>query len=104
LIEQIEENKIILNVNSEKGGLLVLSEIYYKPGWKAFVDDVETAIYQTNHVLRSLVISSGNHHVIMKYDDQKWKWIRLISRISFFGTLVGLLFLNRDSLLRIIKK
>jgi hypothetical protein len=68
------------------------------------VDDVETAIYQTNHVLRSLVISSGNHHVIMKYDDQKWKWIRLISRISFFGTLVGLLFLNRDSLLRIIKK
>ena len=103
-IAQLEENEIKIDVSTENGGLLVLSEIYYKPGWKAFVDDIETAIYQTNHVLRSIVVTSGDHHVIMKYDDQKWKWIRLLSRISFFGTLIAILFLYKNPIIRLIKK
>ena len=103
-IAQLEENEIKIDVSTENGGLLVLSEIYYKPGWKAFVDDIETAIYQTNHVLRSIVVPSGDHHVIMKYDDQKWKWIRLLSRISFFGTLIAILFLYKNPIIRLIKK
>jgi len=104
VIAQLEENEIKIDVSTENGGLLVLSEIYYKPGWKAFVDDIETAIYQTNHVLRSIVVSSGDHYVIMKYDDQKWKWIRLLSRISFFGTLIAILFLYKNPIIRLIKK
>ena len=65
-LKQLEENEIILNVNSEKGGFLVLSEIYYKPGWKAFIDGVETTILQTNHVLRSIKVPSGDHKINMK--------------------------------------
>ena len=43
------ENKIELVSISDTGGLLVLSEIYYKPGWKATVNGNETPIFQTNH-------------------------------------------------------
>jgi len=101
---QLDENEIILNAHSENGGLLLLSEIYYKPGWQAFVNGIETKIYQTNHVLRSIVLSSGEHHIVMKYDDSNWKWIRVLSRISFFGTLLAIAFLYKEPFLKVIKK
>ena len=41
-----EENRIELVSKTDTGGLLVLSEIYYKPGWIAKVNDIETPIYQ----------------------------------------------------------
>ena len=41
-----EENRIELVSKTDTGGLLVLSEIYYKPGWIAKVNDIETPIYK----------------------------------------------------------
>ena len=71
----------------------MLSEIYYKPGWRAFVDGTETKIYQTNHVLRSINVPSGNSEVIFEYDDKNWKNTRRLSRVSFLIVLVGIGFL-----------
>jgi len=103
-LTQYKENEIKLDISSEKGGLLVLSEIYYKPGWLAFVDEVETKIYQTNHVLRSVLIPEGKHKVIFRYDDSKWALFRWISRITFFGTVLFLLYLYRKPILEKVKK
>ena len=41
-IKSKKENKIEINCKSKTGGLLVLSEIYYEPGWKAFINGKET--------------------------------------------------------------
>ena len=83
-----EENKIEIDCQSETGGLLVLSEIYYKPGWKAFVNGKETPIFQTNHILRSVRIPSGSSEVIFKYDKSDWEKTRLLSRISFLSIIL----------------
>ena len=83
-----EENKIEIDCQSETGGLLVLSEIYYKPGWKAFVNGKETPIFQTNHILRSVRIPSGSSEVIFEYDKSDWKKTRLLSRISFLSIIL----------------
>jgi hypothetical protein len=92
-IKTRKENRIELECSSETGGLLVLSEIYYKPGWRAFVDGTETKIYQTNHVLRSINVPSGNSEVIFEYDDKNWKNTRRLSRVSFLIVLLGIGFL-----------
>lgn len=92
-IKTRKENRIELECSSETGGLLVLSEIYYKPGWRAFVDGTETKIYQTNHVLRSINVPSGNSKVIFEYDDKNWKNTRRLSRVSFLIVLLGIGFL-----------
>ena len=84
------ENKIKLNCNSTTGGLMVLSEIYYKPGWKAFVNEEEVPIYQTNHVLRSINIPSGESSIIFEYDTKLWRNSRVLSRASFFAILFSL--------------
>lgn len=88
-----KENRIELLSQSETGGLLVLSEIYYKPGWKAFVNGEDAPIYQTNHVLRSVYVPKGDVTVIYKYDDSLWTKTRILSRVSFIVVLFGIGFL-----------
>ena len=87
------ENKIEMKSQSETGGLLVLSEIYYQPSWRAFVNGEETHVYQTNHVLRSVKIPAGKSEIIFEYNDRNWKNKRLLSRVSFIAVLFGLGFL-----------
>ena len=94
IVKSRTENKIELDSFSQTGGLLVLSEIYYEPGWKATINGQETPIYQTNHVLRSVVVPSGESKVVFEYDTTDWKRARILSRISFFSILliIGSLF------------
>ncbi len=89
-----DENKIILDSNSKTGGLLVLSEIYYGPGWKAKINGRETKIYQTNHILRSIYLPKGQNEIIFEYNDSIFNKTRILSRVSFFIVLVaiGILF------------
>ena len=88
------ENKIELISTSKTGGLLVLSEIYYKPGWKATVNGKKTPIYQTNHVLRSVEVPPGEIEVIFEYDANAWQKTRILSRVSFLSVLfmLGIIF------------
>ena len=89
-INYLTENKIELSSKSDTGGLLVLSEIFYQPGWKATINGKDTPIYQTNHILRSIEIPEGDSEIIFRYDTSNWKNARFISRSSFFLVLFGL--------------
>ena len=97
-IKNKKENKIEIHCKSKTGGLLVLSEIYYEPGWKAFVNGKETKIYQTNHILRSVQIPPGNSEVVFKYDSLKWEKTRILSRVSLLIVLglIGFLVFKED--------
>jgi hypothetical protein len=66
-ITSYHAHQIALEAFCNKLSLLVLSEIYYPPGWKAYVDGKETEIYKTNYVLRSIVLPAGKHTVEFKY-------------------------------------
>ena len=75
-------NNIKLNCQTNGGALLVLSEIFYQPGWKCKIDGVITPIYQTNHILRSVYVPDGSHNIEFYYDSTNWKIARIISRSS----------------------
>ena len=61
-----EPNELKYNVSSQKGGIIVFSEIYY-PGWTATVDGQETEIGRVDYVLRALAVKAGSHKVVLTF-------------------------------------
>ena len=64
-----EANRLAYKVKSQKGGVVVFSEIYY-PGWTCTIDGEPTDIARANYVLRAIKVPAGEHEVIMTFDPQ----------------------------------
>ncbi|MCR5851681.1 MAG: YfhO family protein [Bacteroidaceae bacterium] len=64
-----EANRLTYCVKSEKGGVVVLSEIYY-PGWTCTIDGEATDIARANYVLRAVRVPAGEHEMVMTFDPQ----------------------------------
>lgn len=62
-ISKFSIHNIEYEVNASGNNLLVLDEIYYPAGWKAYIDGKETEFYKTNYILRSIVVPAGKHKV-----------------------------------------
>ena len=76
----IHEISLDVNVLSENA-FLVLSEINYPERWKAIVNNKEVKIYQTNGVLRGLLLDQGEYSIVFKYDDSLFNSLLLLSNI-----------------------
>ena len=61
-----EPNNMTYEVNSDKGGVLVFSEVYY-PGWTATVDGQPTELGRVDYVLRAINIKPGKHQVVLDF-------------------------------------
>ena len=71
-ITRYEPNQIDIEVETDTQTLLVLSEMYYPAGWRAFIDGEETEIYKTNHALRSIVVSEGSHKIEFRFQPRTY--------------------------------
>lgn len=57
-------------VTSDKGGLLVLSEVHYPIGWTALVDGEEVPLVRVNALLTALEVPAGAHEVQMTFEPE----------------------------------
>lgn len=62
-ITKFNIHNIEYDVNASGNNLLVLNEVYYPAGWKAYIDGKETEFFKTNYLLRSIVVPAGKHKV-----------------------------------------
>lgn len=65
-ITSYEPNRLTYEVSSDKGGVLVFSEIYY-PGWEAKVDGQPVELGRVDYILRALNIQPGMHEVELSF-------------------------------------
>ena len=86
-----EPNRLKYEVNSEKGGVVVFSEIYY-PGWTATVDGKEVELGRVNYILRALRVEGGNHQVEPAFFPRSTTITETIAYCSY-GVLILLLLL-----------
>jgi hypothetical protein len=85
---------IEIETEREVDGFLVLSEVYYPPGWAAEVDGVRVPIYKTNYVLRGIPVPAGSHTARLNFDPPSYvigRPITYAAHIVMWLSIIGLL-------------
>jgi hypothetical protein len=80
-----EPNYLKYEVNSDKGGTVVFSEIYY-PGWQSSIDGEGAPHGRANYILRAMNVPAGKHVVEFKFDPDS---LHVTETIAFIA--LGLL-------------
>jgi len=75
-------------VTTDAQTLLVLSEIYYPAGWKAFVNAQEKEIFKVDHILRGVIVPAGPSTVQFKLQPKSYK-----TSIMLMGVSMGIVYL-----------
>ncbi len=65
-IETFRDEMLAVRVEAPAPSLLVISENAL-PGWRAFVDGVETAVLHADGALRACAVPAGQHRVVFSY-------------------------------------
>jgi hypothetical protein len=76
-----EPNYLKYEVDSEKGGTVVFSEIYY-PGWQSTIDGQEAAHGRANYILRAMNVPAGKHVVEFRFDPKSLHTTETIAFIA----------------------
>jgi uncharacterized membrane protein YfhO len=104
ILKYTDEN-LLLDANASGNNFMFFGSTYmsgsadYKlfkipTGWRAFVDDNETEIHQTNHGFMGIVVPKGKHRVEFIFNPPSFngsKYIVLfLSAISLLGLAIGI--------------
>lgn len=84
-------NHLKYDVNSDKGGIVVFSEVYY-PGWTAIVDGVKTEPGRVNYILRALNLTPGSHKVELIFKPKSVDTTETIAYIAYAVLLLLIAF------------
>lgn len=83
-----EANELHYDIRSDKGGLVVFSEVYY-PGWTATIDGQPAELGRVNYILRALKVPAGSHKVVMTFKPTSVKATNTIAFVAL-GLIVVL--------------
>lgn len=78
-----EPNELKYTSNNPNEGLAIFSEIYYTPGWNAYIDGKPVPHFEANYTLRGLKVPAGKHTIDFKFEPQVVKTGSTIALISF---------------------
>jgi len=59
-------HRVEVETSSPIPTVLVLLDAYY-PGWKAYVDGVETSVIRANYMFRAVSLPAGEHRIVFEY-------------------------------------
>ena len=81
-------NRIVLVVESEAAGWLVLSDVYY-PGWRASVDGTRTPVVRADYTFRAVRVPPGEHLVEMRFVPWTWYVGLALSTLTWGCLAIG---------------
>ena len=81
-LKKYEPNELTYSVDSQKGGIVVFSEIYY-PGWTATVDGAATPVGRGNYILRAITVKPGKHTVVLTFKPTSAKHTETAAYVAY---------------------
>jgi hypothetical protein len=82
LLVENKNDEITYKAKTNAKQLAVFSEIYYKDGWKAYIDDKEAPIVKVNYVLRGLAVPAGDHTIKFEFKPVSITTARKIAGVA----------------------
>jgi hypothetical protein len=84
-LESYEPNLLTYKATLSSERVAIFSEIYYKYGWQAFIDDVPADHFRTDYVLRGMLLPAGSHTITFRFEPESY---RLGNRVSLAGSVI----------------
>lgn len=84
-------NHLAYDISSDKGGVVVFSEIYY-PGWTATVDGTPVELGRVDYILRALNVTPGNHKIELLFKPKSVNTTETIAYMAYAVLLLLILF------------
>ncbi len=73
-VKRFSPMELVLDVYTDQAGLLVISENYYPPGWKHFIDDQPVEkVWRADHSLQAIRVPAGAHTVHLRFDPDSYR-------------------------------
>ena len=97
-------NKLTYKSNAATEQLAIFSEIYYAPGWQAYIDGKPTDHFRADWTLRAMRIPAGDHEIIFEFRPKAYILAANISAYSGFLVLMAVITTIILSLRKALKK
>lgn len=91
-ITAYQPNRLSYTAESEKGGIVVFSEIFY-PGWTATVDGTPVEVGRVNYVLRAIKVPAGKHDIVLDFHPKSLKITETVAYSGYAVLLAVIIFL-----------
>ena len=95
-ITKYSNNEVIINVEVQKNGILVLTDAY-DDGWSATVNGLEKNILLVNGIFRGVFILDGKSEIIFKYIPKNFYIYLYLSIFSLFCLIIFVILIIKKS-------
>jgi hypothetical protein len=86
-IEEYTPDQIRIRATAQQKGLLVLTDLY-DPQWVATVDGESADILRSNHIMRGVLLTPGDHEIVFRYEPRSVQVGILVSLVGI-GVVLG---------------
>jgi hypothetical protein len=83
-------NRLSYKYKASNESLAVFSEVYYQPGWNAYIDGKPSPHFRANYILRAMVLPAGKHTIDFKFEPKSYE---MGEKISLAGSAFLIIFL-----------
>ncbi len=92
VLKSHQPNELHYKFSAPSNQFAVFSEMYYQPGWNAYLDGKSVDHVRADYVLRAMNIPAGEHEVVFKFEPQVIQTGSTITLVS--SLLIGLILLG----------
>lgn len=89
-VEKSEPENILISMRTDSVCYLIFTDTYY-PGWKCYVNDIETKIYRANYAQQAIIVPAGNAKVEFQFQPATFALGMQITFSSIIGCIIALL-------------
>ncbi len=82
-VSQYLNNKVVVDLNGEKGWLVASERFAYFPGWTATINGKDIELFKADNVITAIYLNGENGKLELEYKPDSYKIGKLISIASF---------------------